>query len=1272
MPTRGQFFIGTDGGLGDTRIAYYNEGTTTPFLVTDNTPTQDLLRNVVSDIVVDSAAGFYFAIVNDGVGQSAYLVRGSIATGGPATILVDFGNAAAGAVGGTDPYVNALSIDPTNNRLYVGIQNTTTLAANDVGIRQYTYNGSTGAITDNGYLVTVQSSGRPQEAGLNILAPYDMDINTTTNTLFFTEQLSGNATSMGLFRLSLSSPNTIVQVVSQAQFPDNASNGFIYDVEVDNSTNIAYFTTTGGAPSPGAYNAAQDQIWYVTNASTASGATAVALTLFDTNGTTNFRTVGLGSIFFPQSLIFDQSTRQLYVTSQNREAGDAASNDDAIYVFQLNAAGTQGTLVNTITPAFGSNAANITALAFNSVPTFGAFTGTATAALEQGSAVVTSASTPVSDDGRLSSATVQITGGTFTSTQAGVNNDNLAVGAALQTSGLVSGTNITVSYTAATRTLSLTGYDTVANYQSVLASVRYFATGDNPTNYGANTTRTITWSVNDGALNLTANSLPTTTTTINVTGVNDAPVFASLNGDAATATESAGLGSTVPNTKIDVAGNATVTDLDGLNFNGGSIRFAITAGLTAAQDQLNFDTAAATTVTTAGGNVAVGGTVIGTFTGGGAGGGDLVVTLNANATPALVQTLIRAVDFVNTGGDNPTAGARTITVTLNDGGGVANGGASTVVATTTVTVVAVDDLPTAVADTPSGAENVTSAFALVANDTDPDGGTRAIININGTANPAVGQIITLASGATVSLRADGGVDYNPNGAFSYLISTATAAATGASNSSAVDTFTYAITGGSSTTVSVTVTGVDGAGDQLRGTPGIDTINGTAGDDLIFALANDDFVDGGAGNDIINGDDGNDNLRGGIGNDTIVGGLGYDQLGGGSGDDLLDGGTGTANELIGGPGNDTYIIRVLGDSIIELANEGTDLVQSVVASYVLSANIENLTFTGAGSFTGVGNNLDNVITGGTSADALSGGLGNDTLIGGTGSANTLVGGQGDDIYVVAAAGDSVVEAAGEGNDTVQTALGSYMLSTNVENLTYTGAGSFVGVGNGGDNVITGGTGSDQLGGGAGNDTFNGGTGAANQLVGGLGDDLYVVQVAGDTTIENAGEGTDTVQTALSTYTLQANVENLVYTGGSVALVAVGNGSDNVITGGSGNDQISTLGGNDTIIGGSGNDLIQGGAGNDIFRYLGGETGLDRILDFTSGSDRISLSAAGFTQTGTLTFETGSAATTANSTFLYNSVTGIVSYDADGNGAGAAVQLAQLNAGLSLTLADFVIA
>jgi Ca2+-binding RTX toxin-like protein len=395
---------------------------------------------------------------------------------------------------------------------------------------------------------------------------------------------------------------------------------------------------------------------------------------------------------------------------------------------------------------------------------------------------------------------------------------------------------------------------------------------------------------------------------------------------------------------------------------------------------------------------------------------------------------------------------------------------------------------------------------------------------------------------------------------------------------------------------------------------------------------DNIINGGVGNDLLNGGAGADRLVGGLGNDTYVvdnpgdvaieatgggtdtvrttlasygmainienlvytgvgnfigGGNTLDNLMiGGAGNDLLNGGAGV-DRLVGGLGNDTYVVDNAGDVVIEATEGGTDTVRTTLASYGMANNIENLIYTGVDNFVGGGNTLDNIITGGTGNDLLNGGVG----------ADRLVGGLGNDTYVVDNAGDGVIEATGAGTDSVRTTLASYTLGANVENLTYTGVGNFIGGGNTLDNLMFGGTGNDLLNGGAG----------ADRLVGGLGNDTYVVDNAGDGVIEATGAGTDSVRTSLASYTLGANVENLTYTGlGNFA--GGGNTLDNIITGGTGNEQLNGGAGNDVLNGGAGNDQLLGGSGNDTLNggddndSLDGGLGND-ILNGGTGSDTL---------------------------------------------------------------------
>ncbi|WP_281422433.1 RTX toxin, partial [Rhizobium leguminosarum] len=446
----------------------------------------------------------------------------------------------------------------------------------------------------------------------------------------------------------------------------------------------------------------------------------------------------------------------------------------------------------------------------------------------------------------------------------------------------------------------------------------------------------------------------------------------------------------------------------------------------------------------------------------------------------------------------------------------------------------------------------------------------------------------------------------------------------------------------------------------------DTLNGGVGaDTLIGGDGNDTYIVDNAG-DIVTeaADEGTDTVRTtlasytlgsdvenlayvgtaafvGTGNDldnTITGGAANDTLSGGVGNDTLNGGAG-ADSLIGGEGNDIYIVDHAGDIVTEAASAGTDTVRTTLAAYTLGGNVENLTYSGTAAFVGTGNLLDNIIIGGVAADKLVGAGGNDTLIGGGGS-DTMLGGIGDDTYVVDIATDIVIENVSEGTDTVQTALASYTLGNNVENLTYTGSASFTGTGNALANTITGG---------AGNDTLNGGAGL-DSLIGGAGNDTYIVDNAGDIVTEAADAGTDTVRTNLASYTLADNVENLSFAG-TGAFAGTGNALDNVITGGAAIDTLSGDTGNDTLDGGVGADSLTGGEGDDTYIVdnagdivteaadEGTDTVRTTLANYTLGSDVENL-----TYTGTVTF-----AGTGNN--LANTIKGGAGADTLDGGAGA---------------------
>jgi Ca2+-binding RTX toxin-like protein len=139
-------------------------------------------------------------------------------------------------------------------------------------------------------------------------------------------------------------------------------------------------------------------------------------------------------------------------------------------------------------------------------------------------------------------------------------------------------------------------------------------------------------------------------------------------------------------------------------------------------------------------------------------------------------------------------------------------------------------------------------------------------------------------------------------------------------------------------------------------------------------------------------------------DQITGLDGNDILNGLAGNDILDGGTGN-DTMNGGLGDDIYIVDSIGDKVVELTGEGTDLIKASV-SFTLGAFVENLLLTGSGAINGIGNAMansltgngaNNTLTGFGGNDILSGGAGLDSLVGGTGM-DTMTGGLGNDKFV----------------------------------------------------------------------------------------------------------------------------------------------------------------------------------------------------------------------------------------------------------------------------------
>ena len=470
-------------------------------------------------------------------------------------------------------------------------------------------------------------------------------------------------------------------------------------------------------------------------------------------------------------------------------------------------------------------------------------------------------------------------------------------------------------------------------------------------------------------------------------------------------------------------------------------------------------------------------------------------------------------------------------------------------------------------------------------------------------------------------------------------------------------------------------------------PGRLTITGNNGANTIIGTGLADVLNGNGGNDSLDGGAGSDTLNGGAGNDTLVGGTGNDRM-------------------LGGGGNDSYFVDVSGDVVIEEAGGGVDTVFSA-ATYVLGANVENLTLTGNANINGTGNGLNNALTGNDGANVLNGGSGNDTIIGGAGE-DTVVGGLGNDrIEMLVTAGDVDVIDAGSGNDTlvlsgavdgdgvvvvdlsslidqvtrIGTADPEPRVQKGFEHLDASGLGSSVNAtGSAGANLLIGSSGADTLVGGAGNDTINGGAGA-DSMSGGDGNDFFQIGSAaehGAAEVIDGGAGADAIyfaggdgetlllsnqvtgieQVVVGTvpgFVAPQGITNAGVDASAVgnALTITGNNGANTITGTAFSDMLNGNGGDDRLDGGAGNDTINGGAGNDT---LDGGTGSDRLLG-GAGNDNYFVDSPGDVVIEALNSGTDKVFASINYTLGANleslELTGVVDLNGTGNGLGNAI-------------------
>jgi hypothetical protein len=241
--------------------------------------------------------------------------------------------------------------------------------------------------------------------------------------------------------------------------------------------------------------------------------------------------------------------------------------------------------------------------------------------------------------------------------------------------------------------------------------------------------------------------------------------------------------------------------------------------------------------------------------------------------------------------------------------------------------------------------------------------------------------------------------------------------------------------GTGNTLSNIITG-NAADNVLTGGTGADTLIGGVGNDSYY-------VDNTAGIITENLNEGTDTVYSSVTytltpntenltlqGTTAINGTGNDLnniIIGNTGNNILTGGAG-ADIMIGGAGNDSYYVDNTADTIIELVNQGTDIVFSTV-TYTLTPNTENLTLHGTTAIDGTGNTLNNNITGNAADNVLTGNAGADTLIGGFGNDSLYLG---SDTAV-----DNVNYVLGDGTDTVY----QFVRGVGGDRLNFTGIANF---------------------------------------------------------------------------------------------------------------------------------------------------------------------------------------------------------------------------------------
>ena len=309
------------------------------------------------------------------------------------------------------------------------------------------------------------------------------------------------------------------------------------------------------------------------------------------------------------------------------------------------------------------------------------------------------------------------------------------------------GSGITGSYNSNTGVLALSGSATLATYQAALRSITFSSSSQNPTDFGTDTSRTISWVANDGTKNSS-----TVTSTVDITAVNNAPVVtagATVSYAASGSAATLDFGLTASDVDNTTLAGATVSISSG-HFSGNSLNFTDQNGITG-----NYD------------------------------GTTGVLTLSGSSSVANYQAALRSITY-SSSTQNPTDfgtdTSRTISWQANDGGS-SNNLSSTVTSTVDITEVPI----VTAGPTVTAVEGVSTGTVTVASFTDPGIASPSVGDFSdtihwGDGSTSTGTVVSLGGG---SFAVSGTHTYAEEGSYAIGVSvTDTSNNTGQSTGSA--------------------------------------------------------------------------------------------------------------------------------------------------------------------------------------------------------------------------------------------------------------------------------------------------------------------------------------------------------------------------------------------------------------------------------------------------------------------------------------------------------